>query len=80
MKKRLLVIGMALCLMFPTAVFAQPEGEGTEATTNEVVIYHTNDTHGYLSGDGEKIIGIDTVAGLKASTPGSILVDAGDAT
>ncbi len=80
MKKRLLAITMALCLMFPGTVFAQPEGAGTEDTTDEVVIYHTNDTHGYLSGDGESIVGIDTVAGLKESTPGSILVDAGDAT
>lgn len=80
MKKRLLAITMALCLMFPGTVFAQPEGAGAEDTTAEVVIYHTNDTHGYLSGDGESIVGIDTVAGLKESTPGSILVDAGDAT
>lgn len=80
MKKKLLTIAMALCLMFPSTVFAQPENEGTEETNGEVVIYHTNDTHGYLQGDGESIIGIDQVAGLKDSTPESILVDAGDAT
>ena len=44
------------------------------------MIYHTNDTHGYLNGDGESIIGIGLAAGLKESTPDSILVDAGDAT
>lgn len=84
MKKKLLAIVMALCLMFPATVYAQPADEGTapsgEGTADEVVIYHTNDTHGYLSGDGSSIIGIDQVAGLKESTPGSILVDAGDAT
>ena len=46
----------------------------------EVIVYHTNDSHGYLSGDGENIVGIDLAAGLKESTPNSILVDAGDAT
>ena len=84
MKKKLLAIVMALCLMFPATVYAQPADEGTapseEDTADEVVIYHTNDTHGYLSGDGSSVIGIDQVAGLKESTPGSILVDAGDAT
>ena len=57
------------------------DGSATdENTADEVVIYHTNDTHGYLSGDGSSVIGIDQVAGLKESTPGSVLVDAGDAT
>lgn len=57
------------------------DGSATDKNTaDEVVIYHTNDTHGYLSGDGSSVIGIDQVAGLKESTPGSILVDAGDAT
>lgn len=56
------------------------ESATDEGTTDEVVIYHTNDTHRYLSGDGSSVIGIDQVAGLKESTPGSILVDAGDAT
>lgn len=56
------------------------ESTTDEGTADEVVIYHTNDTHGYLSGDGSSVIGIDQVAGLKESTPGSILVDAGDAT
>ena len=50
------------------------------AHSEQVVIYHTNDTHGYLAGDGSSIIGIDQVAGLKESTPDAILVDAGDAT
>ena len=45
-----------------------------------MIIYHTNDTHGYLNGDGEEIVGIALAAGLKESTPNSILVDAGDAT
>ncbi len=50
------------------------------AHSEQVVIYHTNDTHGYLAGDGSSIIGIDQVAGLKESTPDAILVDVGDAT
>lgn len=78
MKKRIIAIVMAMFLMWPAAAQAQEVTE--EQVSGEVVIYHTNDTHGYLSGDGESVIGIDTVAGLKKSTPGSILVDAGDAT
>ncbi len=46
----------------------------------EVVILHTNDTHGYLEGDDESIIGIDQLSALHSSIENSILVDAGDAT
>ena len=53
-------------------------GEGARA--DQVVIYHTNDVHGHLQGDGSSAVGIDYVAGLHASTPNSLLVDAGDAT
>ena len=67
-----------LCLSF-TVISPAQIINGAESSS-EVVIYHTNDTHGYLAGDGESIIGIDQVAGLKESTPDSILVDAGDAT
>ena len=52
--------------------------EGTRA--EQVVIYHTNDVHGHLQGDGSSAVGIDYVAALHASTPNSLLVDAGDAT
>lgn len=46
----------------------------------QIIIYHTNDSHGYVQGDGEKITGIDMAAALKKNTPDSLLVDAGDAT
>ena len=62
-------------------VSAQTAGNQEDGdAVQEVIIYHTNDTHGYLSGDGEEIVGIALAAGLKESTPNSILVDAGDAT
>lgn len=51
-----------------------------EYSENSIVIYHTNDGHGYLKGDNENIVGIDKVAVLKDNTPNSLLVDAGDAT
>lgn len=54
--------------------------EAAEGPTSEVVIFHTNDTHGYLQGDGESVVGIDLVAGVRAATPNALLVDAGDAT
>ena len=51
----------------------------TEGAKGQIVIYHTNDSHGYLSGS-DSVVGIDQVAGLKNADPESILVDAGDAT
>lgn len=51
-----------------------------DAPADEIVLYHTNDTHGYLQGDGASVVGIDYVAGLRRATPHSLLVDAGDAT
>ena len=45
----------------------------------EVVIFHTNDTHGRVVNDGRSVIGIDRIAAIRKSVPGSILVDAGDA-
>lgn len=81
MKKKPMAIVLALCLVISLAVPSAMWKAGAEETgAGQVVIYHTNDTHGYLSGDGSSVIGIDQVAGLKESTPGSILVDAGDAT
>ncbi|MBC5647634.1 5'-nucleotidase C-terminal domain-containing protein [Christensenella tenuis] len=54
----------------------QAAGSGTD-----IVIYHTNDMHGAVTYDaGSKCIGLDRVAAVKKETPGSILVDAGDAT
>jgi len=49
------------------------------APTAEIVILHTNDTHGRVVGDDEYIIGIDRIAAIHKSMPNSILVDAGDA-
>ncbi len=51
-----------------------------DSSIKEVVVIHTNDTHGYLEGDNESIIGIDKLATLHKSIDNSILVDAGDAT
>ena len=53
---------------------------GESARADQVVIYHTNDVHGHLQGDGSSAVGIDYVAALHASTPNSLLVDAGDVT
>lgn len=80
MKKKFLAVVLSLCMPFSMTVSAQTAKNAADETAREVVIYHTNDTHGYLSGDGESIVGIDMAAGLKESTPNSILVDAGDAT
>ena len=58
-------------MLYPMNVLAE------EPQDDSIVIYHTNDTHGYLeSGD----ISISRVAGIKQQQPNAILVDAGDAT
>ena len=48
------------------------------AADKEITILHTNDMHGRFVGDSS-VIGIDTIADIKAQTPDSILVDVGDA-
>lgn len=53
--------------------------EGDLPPEGEVVIFHTNDTHGYLAGDGESVVGIDRVAALHEQTENSIFIDASDA-
>ncbi|MCL2033125.1 MAG: bifunctional metallophosphatase/5'-nucleotidase [Oscillospiraceae bacterium] len=63
----LLSSALAGCVKFP----------GT-APTAEIVIFHTNDTHGRVLGNDEDIIGIDRIASIHKETPGSILLDAGD--
>ena len=69
-----LVLGISMSVSAFTVTYVQAD------ESRQVVIYHTNDSHGYLQGDGESIVGIDTVAALKEITPGSVLIDAGDAT
>lgn len=79
--KRLTACGLSFALIFSMTAYGIPAPAAEpEDTAQEIVIYHTNDTHGYLQGNGSSAIGIDQVAGLKESTPGAILVDAGDAT
>ena len=78
MKKKMLSIIASLYVLLASFAYMIPVN--ADNIDNEVIIYHTNDTHGYLEGDGKNIIGIDTLAGLKEATPNSILVDAGDAT
>lgn len=81
MIKKFFAAALTLCMPFSMIVSAQTSDSSQDSTAvQEVIVYHTNDSHGYLSGDGENIVGIDLAAGLKESTPNSILVDAGDAT
>ena len=63
---------MLLLLVFPT-------GCGNTAPTAEIVIFHTNDTHGRVMGNDWDIIGIDRIAAIHKNIPNSLLVDAGDA-
>lgn len=80
MRKRLWIGLLALSLIFSsTTVYAEESGAYSNKSS-QITIFHTNDVHGYLEGDGESSVGISKVAGLKDENPDSILVDAGDAT
>ena len=81
MKRKLLALFLIMSIVLaPAAVSAQENTPASESETADVTIYHTNDTHGYLTGDGKNVVGMPLVGGLKAADPDSILVDAGDAT
>ena len=47
--------------------------------TAEIVLLHTNDTHGRVAGNDTDVIGIDRIAAIHKSIPNSVLLDAGDA-
>ena len=83
--RRAVVAGACGAAALAAASGVAPLGQGQAfasegARADQVVIYHTNDVHGHLQGDGSSAVGIDYVAALHASTPNSLLVDAGDAT
>lgn len=82
--KKFLATTLVLALFAASFSFAACGGGETSDMSPredaEVVVFHTNDTHGYLQSDGRSIIGIDMLASLHKSTKNSILVDAGDAT
>ena len=79
-RKCILAAVLALGLTFQAVPVSAEDTAQTEEETTEITIYHTNDTHGYLQGDGESVIGLPLVAGLKNADENAILVDAGDAT
>ena len=70
----------AACAFAPAAFAEEAASGASDGPAAQIVVFHTNDTHGYLQGDGESTVGIDLVAGVRDATPNSLLVDAGDAT
>lgn len=83
--RRAVVAGACGAAALAAASGVVPLGQGQAFASegpraDQVVIYHTNDVHGHLQGDGSSAVGIDYVAALHASIPNSLLVDAGDAT
>lgn len=75
----ILIIATALCLSLASLVGCTPQPDGPDEGA-QVVIFHTNDTHGYLQ-ESEKdgLMGFARVAALKKQTKGALLIDAGDA-
>ena len=84
MKKTLSILSAAaLALSVSVLGFSgcAPQPPEEQPAEGQAVIFHTNDTHGYLQESEEDgIIGIARVAALKEQTEGALLVDAGDAT
>lgn len=65
---------LALCISIIPINFAYAES-GDQVIT----FFHINDSHGrMIKSESDKIIGIDTIASIKASVPGSLLLDCGD--
>lgn len=79
-KKGILAVVFSLSLLLSGIPVSAGEEKGAIEEAAEITIYHTNDTHGYLEGDGKSVIGLPIVAGLKKADENAILVDAGDAT
>jgi 2',3'-cyclic-nucleotide 2'-phosphodiesterase (5'-nucleotidase family) len=84
MKKLLVLLMSTLAL---SAAFAQGVQEGPiqrEVVDTTITIYTTNDMHGRVdpsvSGPYDGSMGLAKIAGVKANTPNSLLIDAGDAT
>lgn len=78
---RILAVLLAALLVcaFGAAGYAEEAPGAPAPSTEEIVIFHTNDTHGALT-FSQSCIGLDRVAAIKKQTPDSILVDSGDAT
>ena len=69
MKKLFAVPFFVLAVLLPTVPAAAEEVP--------VTILYTSDTHGHIAPD-TKTVGLDRIAAIKKSLPGSILLDAGD--
>jgi len=68
---------IAVVLALVAAVFSGCTVPG-QAPTVEIILLHTNDTHGRVAGN-DQTIGIDRIAAIHKATPNSLLLDAGDA-
>ncbi len=78
MRRKTLSILLSLLLLLsllPSTALA----DGLDGPPEAVTIFTTNDIHGNVE-HSDTAIGLSQAAAIKASTPGSLLVDAGDAT
>lgn len=73
-KKRILTVLLAA---LPVLVCAAAWAVPAWAAVVPVTILYTTDAHGYIRSD-EKTIGLDRIAAVRQSLPGSVLLDAGD--
>lgn len=85
MKKYILILlstlfAAAICAFAACGVADQPPQPFTPRDSATVTIFTTNDMHGNLQNDEKSVIGVVQASKIKASTPNSLLIDAGDAT
>lgn len=75
-----LILTIAVMLSVMTGSISAESIEETASGTRDITVFHTNDTHGrvYPDKNNSGMIGIDRIAAIKAATPNSILIDAGD--
>ena len=75
--KRILCVAAVLALVL--TAFAGCKTPSAPGPTTEIVLLHTNDTHGRVAGNDTEVIGIDRIAAIHKGIPNSLLLDAGDA-
>ena len=77
--RKIICIAAVLALLATVFTGCKLDPKPAPGVTAEIVLLHTNDTHGRAAGNESDIIGIDRIAAIHAGLPNSLLLDAGDA-
>jgi len=77
--RKIICIAAVLALLAAAFTGCKLDPKPAPGVSAEIVLLHTNDTHGRVAGNDTDIIGIDRIAAIHAGLPNSLLLDAGDA-